>query len=78
MALGERRHYAVHTIARRHFLQTAATCGLDAPTANGVLDEVLSRVEPTIAQVTGELPSGFPADLADQILGGLRARAHAT
>jgi serine/threonine-protein kinase HipA len=74
LAVGDSRHYVVHEIMPRHFLQTAAKCGIRAPVVQGILDELLSAERAAVNKVMEELPAGFPGKLAQSIVGGLRSR----
>ena len=74
LAVGDSRHYVVHEIMPRHFLQTAAKSGIPAPVVQGILDELLSAERAAVNKVMEELPAGFPGKLAQSIVGGLRSR----
>ena len=74
--LGKNKHYAMHSIQRRHFDSTAQKLGY-APTAEPIIEDVLARTPAAIAQVQAELPRDFSARVAETILGGLE-RAAAT
>jgi serine/threonine-protein kinase HipA len=68
---GKNRHYELATILRRHFNATAAKCGWGA-NAEDIMSELIARVEPAIAAVTRQLPTGFPQDVAEAIFEGVR------
>jgi serine/threonine-protein kinase HipA len=74
LAVGNSRHYAVHEILPRHFLQTGAKSGVPAPVVQGLLDELLSAEQAAVSMVMEDLPTGFPEELAQSIVGGLRSR----
>jgi len=74
LAVGDNRHYAVHEVLPRHFLQTAARAGVPATTAQSVFEELVEAGEGAIARALEDLPPGFPEPLAERIVGGLRAR----
>lgn len=74
--LGKSRHYAMHTIQRRHFDSTAQKVGY-APTAEPIIEDILARTPSVIAQVQAELPRDFSAQVAESILGGLERAATA-
>jgi serine/threonine-protein kinase HipA len=74
LAVGNSRHYAVHEILPRHFLQTGAKSGIPAPVVQGLLDELLSAEQAAVSIVMEDLPTGFPEELAQSIVGGLRSR----
>ncbi len=74
LSVGDNRHYVVYEIMPRHFVQTAAKSGVPASLVQSIFDELLENQEAVINKVMKELPTGFPQELADSIIGGLRAR----
>jgi len=74
LAVGDNRHYAVHEIMPRHFLQTAAKSGIPASAVQSILSELLEAGQSAVRKATEELPAGFPEELAQSIVSGLRAR----
>ncbi|MDQ2822583.1 MAG: type II toxin-antitoxin system HipA family toxin [Pseudomonadota bacterium] len=74
--LGENRHYLAHGIQRRHFNSTAKAVGYGA-NAEPLLRDFISRTPAIVEQVRAELPAGFSEKVADKILGGVLAAAHA-
>ena len=74
LAVGDNRHYVIHEIMPRHFVQTAAKSGIPASVVQTIFDELLQAAEVTISKVMSDLPAGFPQALADSIISGLRAR----
>jgi serine/threonine-protein kinase HipA len=77
LAVGDNRHYAVYEIRPRHFVQTAAKSGIPASLVRTIFDELLEAEQAAISKVMNDLPAGFPQNLADSIVGGLRARLRA-
>lgn len=75
MAVGQRRHYAVDVLARRHFEQSAALAGLAAAAAATVLDDVRDRLPAAIERVAVQLPTDTPEPMVASIFAALRARA---
>ncbi|MBC5763998.1 type II toxin-antitoxin system HipA family toxin [Ramlibacter albus] len=71
---GKNRHYLLKDIQRRHFNATARKAGY-GPTAEPLIEDILSRLPGAIAAVASRLPAGFPQRVADTILNGLRASA---
>lgn len=63
MAVGTSRHYAVHTIVGRHFVQTADLCGLPSQMVSEAIEEILDTGKSRIDRVLSNLPNGFPAGL---------------
>jgi serine/threonine-protein kinase HipA len=74
LAVGDNRHYTAHEILPRHFVQTAAKSGVPADVVHAIFDELLEAEQAAVNKVTKDLPPGFPQDLVESIVGGLRAR----
>jgi serine/threonine-protein kinase HipA len=68
---GKNRHYRWQEIQGRHWLDTARRCGFGGMRA--VMDEVIDKTPNVIQQVRGLIPQGFPPQIADAILDGLKA-----
>jgi len=68
---GRNRHYEIATMMRRHFNATAAKCGWGA-NAEDIIEGLLSKVEPAIAIVEGQITGDFPEDVAALIFAGVR------
>jgi serine/threonine-protein kinase HipA len=67
MAIGTKRHYIVHTIVGRNFLQTAGQCGLPAATARTVIEEIGDTGKSRIDTVVSQLPKDFPDYVAQSV-----------
>ena len=74
LAVGDNRHYLVYEIMPRHFVETAAKSGVPSAFVQTIFDDLVESADAVINQVMKELPAGFPQELADRIVGGLRAR----
>jgi serine/threonine-protein kinase HipA len=75
MALpGQRPHYLLKGIQRRHFEALARKLGLAAE-ADALIDGMVARTPAAIDEVTRSLPSRFPQVLLDRVLTGLRMSA---
>ncbi len=74
MAVGDRRHYVVNTIAPRHFIQTAAATGLREVAVTQIFDELRSSADAALEAVVQSLPPEFPAPVAESISNGFAAR----
>ncbi len=74
MALGDNRHYRVCEIMPRHFVETAAKGGVPSSFLQSIFDELVGSIDAVINQVMRDLPAEFPQELAQSIVGGLRAR----
>lgn len=74
MSVGEKRHWTVHEIMPRHFIQTAESCGIGAKVVKEIFDELTDTAIPAIDKVITELPNGFPEDLIASISEGIKGR----
>lgn len=71
---GRNAHWKLREILPRHWVALGQRHGVRAADGRGVeaLIEAAATLTPgVVAAVNGELPAGFPAELADRILGGL-------
>ncbi len=73
MALGTTRHYAIHTIAARHFIETAHLSKLPIDPRT-VLEEVADISAPGGRGDFGRAPSRFPSEVAASIANAALAR----
>lgn len=74
LAVGDRRHHAIDSIAPRHFVQTAQRNGVPGDVVEGVFEKLLEQEDEAIEQVMGNLPVDFPEALVQGIIEGLRRR----
>lgn len=74
MAIGRNRHYIVHTIAGRHFVETGDKCGLPAKLVSDVIQQIGDTGRDRIDAVLTALPAGFPAAIVDSISTGAKRR----
>ena len=74
MAIGDNRHYVVHTVLGRHFVQTAKSCGLPDKTVNDLIQQLGDTTAKNIDQVLSALPKGFPEKMATSIADGAKRR----
>ncbi len=73
-AIGKNRHYHWAEIQPRHWLSTAAACGLETH-ARADIAAIVERTPQVIEAVSGTIPVGFPAKVADTIFAGLKDAA---
>ena len=71
---GQRPHYLLKTIQRRHFDTLAKRMGLEAE-AERLIVEMVTKTPLAVEQVQAELPKGFPPALLDRMLSGLSKSA---
>jgi serine/threonine-protein kinase HipA len=74
MAIGDGRHHAVDTVMPRHYLQTAARCGVPEKAVLTIFDELISESERAIDKTLSDLPRAFPKSLAASIVRGFKGR----
>jgi serine/threonine-protein kinase HipA len=77
MAVGTNRHYAVHTIVGRHFVQTAKASGLPDKMVIDLIAELNDTATKTIDQARAALPKHFPEKIAASIADGAKQRLKA-
>jgi serine/threonine-protein kinase HipA len=73
---GQRPHYLLKSIQRRHFEELAKRLGL-AMQAGTIIDEMIAATPAVIETVTESLPKDFPQTLLERVLGGLSKSAKA-
>ncbi|MBL0141369.1 MAG: type II toxin-antitoxin system HipA family toxin [Betaproteobacteria bacterium] len=71
---GKNVHYHLAEIHRRHFNETARSCGLGVD-MEWVIDDIVGRTPAVLAKVGSNLPLGFPEDLFTAIEKGLSRSA---
>lgn len=70
---GKNRHYRWKEIGARHWLETAKRCGFGE--MRSLAEDVIAKTPGVVEQAQQVLPPGFPAQIADTILEGVRASA---
>jgi len=73
---GQRPHYLLKSIQRRHFDTLAKRMGLEAESER-LIAEMAAKASTAIEQVQTRLPKGFPQGLLDRVLGGLERSSRA-
>ena len=71
-------HWKMKDILRRHWLELGASHGVvtaDGRPAQAVIDDLVARTPDALDHVRAQLPPGFPADVADTILAGVKGAA---
>jgi len=67
---GKNRHYRWNEIRGQHWLETAKRCGLGG--MKSTLQDVIDRTPGVVKQVQGLIPKGFPEQIVDSILNGIK------
>jgi serine/threonine-protein kinase HipA len=73
---GERPHYLLKNIQRRHFEALGRKLGLGEE-AGPMIDDMAARAAPAIEEAQRDLPRGFPQGLLERIFAGIRKSARA-
>ena len=74
MAVGDNRHYIMKTIGPRHFIQTANHAGIGKEVVDSILDELRATAERAIDHQVSKLPKGYPMEVAESIVSGMKRR----
>jgi serine/threonine-protein kinase HipA len=74
LAVGKNRHYAINSIAPRHFIQTGEAAGLPAEMTRSLMDELLTRTPKAVEETRNKLPSTFPEAIAESTSKGVLHR----
>ena len=74
MSVGKNRHYLVHEIVGRHFVQTGEAAGLSKKAVMESMTFIADHAEKAIASVEQSLPAGFPLEIHESVSKGLLER----
>jgi len=74
MAVGDKRHYRLHDIMPRHFIQTAKTAGMPEADVQDIFDALAADMPKAIDNVCKALPEDFPETIRDSIVAGANQR----
>jgi serine/threonine-protein kinase HipA len=77
MAVGDNRHYILKTVAARHFIQTANRAGIGKEVVVSIFDELRGTAEKAIDHEVLKLPKGYPIEVAESIISGMKRRLRA-
>ncbi|CAB3789488.1 type II toxin-antitoxin system HipA family toxin [Pararobbsia alpina] len=69
---GSSHHYLIDKIQPRHWIAQARQVKLGDGIAKEIMEDVVDSTDKVIGSVEAHLPSGFPDELADAILSGIR------
>ncbi|MCP3666385.1 MAG: type II toxin-antitoxin system HipA family toxin [Gammaproteobacteria bacterium] len=71
-AHGKNKQYRWSMVMRRHWVATAAICGLDHEPAEVVIDELLDEIDTVLHQISEEIDPEFPEAVSDSFIEGIR------
>ena len=74
MAVGDNRHNVLHTIAPRHFAQTAKRAGLPADSVDRIGADLRATVPAACEAALADLPAAVPRLMAERIVKGALGR----
>jgi serine/threonine-protein kinase HipA len=74
MSVGERRHYRIEDIARRHFFQTGQQAGMSKSVVGKAVEEIAAGMPGALAALENELPEDFPPRLHKSVKSGIHAK----
>ncbi|MDT7042849.1 type II toxin-antitoxin system HipA family toxin [Candidatus Nitronereus thalassa] len=74
MSVGINRHYRIHEITGRHFLQTGKAAGLSKRVVLEMMEEMADTTLQAMEKVENELPRNFPRSLHASAKKGLTGR----
>lgn len=74
MAVGDRRHYEIDSIASRHFVQSAQKAGLNQDLVTSIFEDLADNAGKHLDNILNTLPRDFPGSVADSIARGFRER----
>ena len=74
MAVGDNRHYRIHNILPRHFLQSVIKAGMPRDAMLEIMEQLRIQMPLAIDTVCDALPPDFPEQLRDSISEGILSR----
>ncbi len=74
MSVGKNRHYAIHDIIPRHFMQTAELAGVGIPLMMSIIEDLGAKAEKRAATAINLLPERFPDQLISSVMAGITDR----
>lgn len=67
MSVGKGRHYLIHEIQQRHFLQTAEEAGISVNAVAAIVEDLRDTAEMSVAAVVEELAQSVPRSVSEPI-----------
>ncbi|GAA2813218.1 type II toxin-antitoxin system HipA family toxin [Aminobacter aminovorans] len=74
MSVGKTRHYAIHDIVPRHFMQTADIAGVGTPTMKAIFEDIQANAERQAQAVNTSMPCNFPDQLMTATMAAISPR----
>ncbi len=74
MSVGKNRHYAIHDIVPRHFMQTADIAGVGTLTMKAIFEDIQANAERQAQAVVNSLPGNFPDQLMTSTMAAISHR----
>lgn len=74
MSVGDGRHYRLHEIMPRHFLESAARAGMPATVVRAICAELADTLPAAVDAACAGLPEDFPDELRQSLTGGALRR----
>lgn len=74
ISVGKNRHYAIHDIVPRHFIQTADLAGVGTGTMEEIFADIVANIERQAQNVVASLPEGFPDQLVTSTMAAISHR----
>jgi serine/threonine-protein kinase HipA len=74
MAVGNRRHYRINTIAARHFIETAVASGIEQRAILSILEEMRETVPTAVKTTLSSLRKDFPEKISTSMASGINQR----
>ncbi|MGO4339697.1 type II toxin-antitoxin system HipA family toxin [Labrys sp. KB_33_2] len=74
MSVGKSRHYAIHDIMPRHFMQTADLAGVGTPAMRAIFEGIEANAERQAEAVISSLPGSFPDQLVTSTMEAIKDR----
>lgn len=74
MSVGQSRHYAIHDIVPRHFMQTADLAGVGTPVMKAIFEDIATNAERQAEAALAALPNGFPDQIVTSTMAAISHR----
>lgn len=74
MSVGKGRHYRLHEIMPRHFIESARKAGMPAVAVEDIFDELENDLPGALEAACAELPDDFPNKMRDSVTGAAMQR----